>query len=372
MKRNKEFLLLLSIFFIAFSTNAIYAGEIEMPKFHVEVAVQSLIFSGDDIVDDSTGMSIYTVPSNRFEIRHAGFEIDGEISDYAEYCMEISVSTCGASSGAVSVSEASLFYKPLKFLKAGIMKGHSMRGFELYKECTDVLTAEKPRFATIFSQCHPTGAVIEADYDIDERMGIHAQAGYFNGLSNSIDDEHDINMGLQFRTPVEGLAIGGFYTDWQWKVFDYAEMKNIPYDGSRMAFGALYENYNAHISGEYYLGTGFNDPNPIRAAYMISGDTLQSEDLEMNAFYVEGGYTLNTGQVMMPFMQPYLRYQSWNKAANADGDNTLSYLTAGITLGLGSSETTLRIDYEMPLADTGILGYDEANKLIVRMQGGLF
>lgn len=371
MKISKGFFLFISIFLLVFSTNAIYADEIELPGFHVDVVVQSLIFSGDDVIDDSTGMLIYMVPSKRFELRHAGFEIEGEISDYAEYCMEISVSTCGASSGVISVSEASLFYKPFKFLKAGIMRGHSMRGFSLYKECTDVLTAEKPRFASMFSQCHPTGAVIEADYDIDERMGIHAQAGYFNGLSNSIDDEHDINLGLQFRTPVEGLAVGGFYTDWQWKVFDYSEMKNIPYDGSRMGFGFSYENFNAYISGEYYLGTGFNDPNPIRT-YMISGDTLHDEDLEMNAFYVEGGYMLKTGQVMMPFIQPYLRYQSWNKASNADGDNILTYLTAGIVLGLGSNDAKLRIDYEIPLTDTDILGYDEAGKLIVRMQGGLF
>ncbi len=329
------------------------ADESILPEIHAEVALQSEMYIGDD--DTVSG---YLVPDDKFVIRHATIEATGQLGTFIEYNMEIGSATCMGPGNQILLMEAGLFIKPFDFLKAGIIKGHIMRGFELYDECVNVITAEKPRFSKTFASCHPTGAVLETDYNFTGTMGIAAQFAYLDGATGTFDEEHDINLGLTFRTPLEGLSVAGFYTDW---LQDF-EFDGEPDNGSRMGYGLNFDRLNAHLRGEYYIGKGFYSP---------FGDSIMtSEDLKMNAFYVEGAYAVQTGSDVLPYIQPYVMYQSWDKASNVEGDHIYSYLTAGVSLGLGEYDAKLRIDYEMPLSAPDEEP-EEAARLIVRVQGGI-
>ncbi|MBA7615020.1 hypothetical protein ES703_22295 [subsurface metagenome] len=89
----------------------------------------------------------------------------------------------------------------------------------------------------------------------------------------------------------------------------------------------------------------------------------------MRAFFFEGAYMWETGITELPYVEPYVMYQSWDKGYNVEGDQKYTYITAGLTLGLGSPNTKLRIDYEIPREfpdDT----YEEASRIILRLQVG--
>ena len=90
----------------------------------------------------------------------------------------------------------------------------------------------------------------------------------------------------------------------------------------------------------------------------------------MKAFYLEGAYTIRTNSEKIPYIQPYIMYQSWNKAYNVQGDQKYTYLTAGLTLGIGSPNTKLRMDYEIPIDSPGDT-YEEADRFIVRIQSNI-
>lgn len=327
------------------------AEESILPDIHAEVALQSEMYLGED--DTILG---YLVPDDAIIVRQAVIGIEGQLGEYIEYLVEFGTATCMGRGAGVQRKHAGLLFKPCDFLKLGIMEDHAMRGFELYQCCMQVQTAEKPRFSFTFAPCHPTGAVIEANYDFTETMGISTQFGYFNGPAGTFDEEHDINFGITFRMPFEGLSVAGFYTDWQ-QDFEY---DGEPEDGSRIGFGLDFDRFNAHLRGEYYLGKGFYS----------SYEDVTSEDLKMNAFYVEGAYAVQIGLDVLPYIQPYMMYQSWDKASNVDGDYIYSYLTAGIAIGIGEYNAKLRIDYEMPLSAPDDMP-EEAARLIVRIQGGV-
>jgi len=336
-----------------FVVGAVFSGELTSPEIHAEVALQSEMYFGED--DSILG---YLVPDDAVIVRQAVIAVDGELGEYIEYLVEFGTATCMGKGAGVKRKHAVLLFKPCDFLKVGIMEDHAMRGFELHQCCMQVLTAEKPRFAMTLAPCHPLGAVIETDFDITGTMGIAAQFGYFNGSAGTFDEEHDINLGLTFRTPFEGLSVAGFYTDWQQ---DF-EFDGEPDNGLRTGFGVDFNEFNAHLRGEYYIGKGF---------YSSFGDSIMtSEDLEMNAFYIEGAYAVQTGSDVLPYVQPYVMYQSWDKASNVDGDHEYSYLTTGISMGLGEYDARLRIDYEMPLSAPEDMP-EEAARLIVRIQGGI-
>ena len=348
------------------------ATEFETPEIHADVSIQSAFY-----LDEDDRIPYLSQSSDKTEIRHAAIEAEGVLGKYLEYNVEIGLSTCAgggcSTSGSLTLAEAGVFFKPYEFFKIGLYQGHVMRGFELYQECTEVLTAEKPHLKGIFT-CHPLGLLVETDYKFDENMGVNAQLTINNGNSGSgsIEDEHDINLGAQFRTPYPGLSVGGFYTDWQWKVSEYdpdiSDFKSTCYNGSRIGFGFDYDHSGLKIRSEYYLIDGYVDTNPIRT-YTSGGDTLSAEDLESRGFFLEGGYAFDMPGEMIPFIQPYAMYQSWDKASNADGDNKLTYLTLGVACGLGSEHAFLKVDYEMPL-DSPDDTFDEAKRLIVRLTSG--
>ena len=268
-------------------------------------------------------------------------------------------------------------------MKIGFMKGHIMRGFEMYDECVGVLTAEKAYSLGAFkNQCHPTGIIFEADYDLSKTMGFQTQIGILNGPQEmSFDTEYDRNIGLIFRTPLPGLSVGGYYNliKQDFGNVDPATNKPVYEEGNRFGFGADFDFNNIFLRGEYYAGKGFTGskvPETIKPA----------EKLEMNAFYIEGAYTIKTNSGKISYIQPYVMYQSWNKASNVDAfywdnpatiiddeilcENFVSnYLTAGITFGLDEEHTKLKIDYEFPVTVSDNES-EEAGKLIVRLQTG--
>ena len=99
----------------------------------------------------------------------------------------------------------------------------------------------------------------------------------------------------------------------------------------------------------------------------------------MRAYFIEGGYRVNTGRAQFSYIQPYVQYQWWNQAANLDDDYVFSFLTFGLTFGIGSNESKLRVEYQTALAfpddnKSGLIPYSEeqaADQLIVRLQTGI-
>ncbi|MEA3474854.1 MAG: hypothetical protein U9R23_00160 [Candidatus Cloacimonadota bacterium] len=388
MSNNVKTLISLTIFLL--TIGILNATDLELPEIHTNIVLQTNAYFGDDVVvQDSSWQGtfeniIYKVPDSKFTVRSVMIEAIGKFGKNIEYNMEFGMSTCpfsGAETG-FGVKEAGVFYKPFEWIRLGLMKGHIMRGFEIYQCCTEVLTVEKPHSGAAFiGQCHATGAVVEADYDISESMGFSTQLAFLNGFSGkSFDKEYDRNIGLIFRTPLDGVSIGGYYNDIKQDLgkTDPITFEPIYKKSNRMGFGAEFDFHNIFVRGEYYTGKGFTSIFP---------DTIKtSENLEMNAFYIEGAYTIKTNWDIIPYIQPYFMYQSWNKASNVDGyywnnaatfiDDTIycddfvsSYFTAGITLGLDEEHTKLRIDYEVPV-DVPDNEFKEAKKLIVRLQSG--
>jgi hypothetical protein len=394
----------ISIIMLMLITSIVSAEEkttLTPPELHANVAMQLEVYSGGD---STYVTAIPRAAENATVIRHACIEAEGELGKYIEYGLEIGAASCQR--GGIMLMEAGVYYKPLPYLKMGLMKGHILRGFEIYEECINVTTAEKPVFAKKFSPCHPTGALIETDYDIDETMGIHVQFTYMNGVGGSFEDEHDINLGFQFRTPLQGLAVGGFYTDWQWNRSRFnnyydslseqwvLETITDVYNGYRTGFGYNYDQFNVHLRGEYYLGKGFEDrfysiekvedeghhgrgSSGANDEYVLR--EVPFEDTKMKACFIEGGYCIDIGQPQLSYIQPYIQYQWWDQSANLDDDYVFSFLTFGVTLGIGPNDSKLRIEYQTPLSFpdenmSGLIPYSEeqaANRLIVRIQAGI-
>ncbi|MBN1151496.1 hypothetical protein JXA84_09805 [candidate division WOR-3 bacterium] len=355
MKALKEKLFLCGsfLFFITLSLflpKSLFSQDINLPEMHATLSIQYNSYFGED--DTVLG---YLVPDDNFEMRYAAVEFEDELNDYVEYNFGIGAASCQGSGSQISLMEAGIFFKPFDFVKFGFSKGHIMRGFEAYEGCPEVLTAEKPRFINTFSvSCHPMGAVILLDYNWTDLTGLSVQLSYLNGSQrNTAEKEHDINAGMVFRTPIQGLSLAGFYNDLK---LDF-EYDNTLDKASRSGFGFDYEDFNINLRGEYYTGKGFFSSYP----------EVKSEDLQMSAYYIEGGYKIKINSEIFPFIQPYMMYQSWDKANNTDGEHVWTYLTAGMTFGLGSENTKLRLDFETSLnfpEDTP----REASRVLVRLQ----
>ena len=389
MKNNVKALLLLIMFLP--TIGILNATELKLPEIHVDIVMQMETSFGDDVVvqdsscQGSFEKTLYKVPDSKFTVRSAMIEVIGKFGKSIEYNIEFGVSVCpfsGEATGFV-LKEAGVFYKPFEWIRLGLMKGHIMRGFEIHQCCTEVLTVEKPHSSAAFiGQCHATGAVVEADYDISETMGFSTQLAFLNGFKGeSFDKEYDRNIGLILRTPLSGLSICGYYNDIKQDLgkTDPITFEPIYEKTNRMGLGAEFDFHNIFVRGEYYTGKGFPGstvPDTVKTA----------KDLKMNAFYIEGAYTIKTNWDKIPYIQPYAMYQSWNKASNVKGyywdigatqivehiycdDFVSSYFTAGITLGLDEKHTKLKIDYEVPV-DVPDNEFNEAKKLTIRIQSG--
>lgn len=354
------------------NTGIVSAFKLAPPKFNANITLQGQKFYGDYF--NAFGGYV-DGPVSKYALRHGTIGISGSIGEYVEYEFKAGSATCLVG-GAFTLMDAEVLYKPVEFLKLGFKKGEIMRGFEFNEECVKVLTAEKPRFAKTFAPCHPMGAVLEMDYDFDETMGVLFQFAYLDGQSQNLDDEHDMNLGLQFRTPCPGLSIGGFYTDIK---KDYGpgpgpDFEMVNDKGMRTGAGFDFDANNILFRSEIYALKGYYNNPSNNTLYENNSDTttyIESKDLEMRAFFVEGGYTFATGLKQLPFVQPYARFQVWDKASNAAGDQLYSYITGGVTFYLDQEKHTLfRIDYEERL-DTPNVAPKDASLLIIRLQTDL-
>jgi len=377
-----------------------YADSTEFFEIGLEadVALQAEIYSGaGDPLPNSWGHT-----QNGITVRHAMIGATGSIGEHVQFEIEAGTATC-LRGGGFMLMDATVLYSLAPELKVGLKKGHILRGFELHDECMEVLTAEKPVFAKCFSPCHPTGAVLETRFDLGGSAAIEGELAYLNDETNATtENQYDINIGLILRTPVEGLSIGGYYnpirTTFGYELDSLGQTKfdenwnPIPIhdDGFRAGFGADYQAHGLTARGEYYLGQGF-----FRGT--AGSYAPRPADHQMRGFYIQGGYRIRTGLNALPHIQPYCRYQFWDKESNAPSETKdyiearvkvadwdYQYLTTGVALELGSEKAILRVDYETPISTPdGIMEEvdgqiqqaevaDEAGRLLIRMQTRLW
>ncbi len=341
--------------------------ELHDAKMDANVTLQGQRFNGDSF--DTFG-GYADGPVSKYSLRHATIGLTGGVGQYMEFEFRAGSATC-LSGGQFTLMDASVLYAALPWLKFGIKKGEIMRGFEFHEECVEVLTAEKPRFSKTWAPCHPMGGVVEIEHAFDENMGISAQVAYLGGATEDLDNEHDANIGIQFRTPLQGFAIGGFFASIRKSYGPGPDFQPVMDSGNRWGIGFNYEDFNVHLRSEFYGLTGFYNNPFSNTYYENNSDTttyIESKDLEMGAWYAEAGYTFTTGWQSIPFVQPFLRYQSWDKASNADGDHVYTYYTCGVTLFTDQEKHTLiKIDFEECL-DCPDYQEKDAALLIVRMQ----
>lgn len=370
--------------------SSLLCAEFELPEIHTGIVIQAESYFGEnDVVTDSLpeshNITRYSVPQDKFTMRSAVIEAEGEFQDKILYNMEIGMATCEAGNGLnIMLMDAGIYYKLNEQIKFGLMKGHVMRGFEMHDECVDVLTAEKAFSLNTFkNQCHPTGFVLETDHDFGKNMGLKTQLGILNGpTETSYTDEYDRNLGIIFHTPLKGISIGGFYNLVGQK-FD----KNYQ-DGYRYGVGTNIDFHNIFFRAEYFSGKGFSE-RIVPDSILINTETdfyesSLPEDNLMNAYYLETAYKIQSDLFGLRYFQPYLRYQSWNKLADIDEfywddnktqqteqmkvkDFVSSFFTLGLTVGLDEEHTKLKFDYEFPVLVSDIES-EEAGRLIVRLQ----
>ena len=337
-----------------------FAADLDLPELSADVAIQGEHYNGDTFVG-------YSQAINQIVVRHASLGMEGNLNEYVEFAFRAGSATC-LQGGLFTLMDAAVYYRPVDCFKAGFIKGEIKRGFEFESECTNVLAAEKPRFAKTFAPCHPTGFAAEYNAPLGESMRISSQLALLNGASSqNLDEEYDANLGVQVYTPVTGLAVGGFYTLLKKNYGLDTLYSMINGAGYRKGFGVDYDANNILFRSEYYLLKGFyNDPS--NNTLFKDAGLIPSVDVKMQAFFIEGGYTFQTGLDQLSEVCPYARYQSWDKASNADGEHLFTYLTIGMTLGLGNDGgTILRFDYELP--STAPEGQDKGcERIIVRMQ----
>lgn len=336
------------------------ACALDPPEFHVDVAVEGKKYYRDGDLERGG----YELDVDGFSIRFAGIEAFGCVGEGIEYSFEAATATCQPGR-QIKLMEAGVFYRPSTLLRLGFAKGHMLRGFMAHECCIHMLTAEKPGFRQVFARCHPTGAVLDFDYSANDAVRIEAQLAYLNGPAGTLDREHDFLFGLVLHTPVPGLSVCGHYSD---VAMALGAEPIPPYEtvygsGYRTGFGVSLDSHNSKLRGEYYHGKAFQHDDPQESV-------IRPEDLEMTAFYFEGGYAISTGWDALRYVQPYAKYESWDKASNVDGDHRYSYLTGGVTLGLSEEQSMLRIDYMAPVSQPGGAD-DEAERLIVRLQTAL-
>jgi hypothetical protein len=367
-------------------------------SFHLEMALQAESYSNGD--------STYFIAKARraesgFTIREGKILVEGIYEQYLEYNLEVGSASC--LSGGFIVMEAGILLKPLPHWKVGVTKGHVLRGFEMNQECVQLLTAEKPLFAMKYSPCHPLGAKVEFERDFGEHSGLLAQLVVAEGTGGTLDDEHDINIGVHYRTPFPGFTLASSYTFWKWNApfvrkdsilapggarDDYTivwiEDKAV-YDGYRAIVGFDYDASNLQLRGEAFIGKAYKDLLDIPYYAEIWADSSNAtkiakapfEELEMNAFLVQAGYTLPLNNGRFSYLQPYIQYQWWDQAANLDGDYQSAFLTIGFNVGIGPGDARFRIDYQTCLSfagDGGLPGYGEdqhADRLLARLQVGI-
>lgn len=314
----------------------------ELPNIHSSIVLDAKFYSGGN---SNTGS--YDT-SNRIQIRKAALEFTGTLDKKIDYALEFGLSTCSGSGLQLKLMDASIFYNLNENIKAGLLQGHILRGFVGKTECSERITLEKPAFFKTFAVCHPTGFVINTNFDLGETAGLETELALMNGVNGTFDGEHDYNLGLIFYTPLSGLAISADYNHTEKGFYDenyqlYSET------GYRSIFGMKYDNYNLQATGEYLMGKGFT-----------------YDDQEMTAYYLQAGYAFPIQCNFLNYIQPYAMYEFWDKNSAEDDESEYTYINAGLNLGLTES-TRLRFNYMKP-QDKPDSAAEEAEIFVVRLQ----
>jgi hypothetical protein len=152
--------------------------------------------------------------------------------------------------------------------------------------------------------------------------------------------------------------------------FDPVTWEPIRQSGYRLGLGFDFGRDALSLRSEYYTGRCFGKGTGMGT--LPIDESISPSDHEMSAFFVQAGYRIVKGGASVPWVQPYLRYQHWDRLSNSEHDYEFSYLTAGCTFGRPDSDGILRIDYETPVSTPesimGIAVEEEAPRLLVRMQ----
>ncbi len=316
----------------------------ELPNIHSSIVLDAKFYSGEN---SNTGN--YDT-SNRIQIRKAVLEFTGTLDKKIDYALEFGLSTCTGSGLQLKLMDASIFYNFNENIKAGLLQGHVLRGFIGKTECSERLTLEKPMFFKTFATCHPTGFVVNTNFDLGEAAGLETELALMNGVNGTFDGEHDYNLGLIFHTPLSGLAISSDYNHTEKSYYDenyqlYSET------GYRSICGLKYDNYNFQATGEYLMGKGFT-----------------YDDQEMTAYYLQAGYAFPMKCEFLNYIQPYAVYEFWDKNSAEDDESEYTYINAGLTIGLTES-TKVKFNYMKP-QDKPDSAPEEASSFIVRLQTG--
>lgn len=336
----KRYLIVILSFLMVISASA----ELKLPNFNGSVVLDSRFYSGDN-----ANANDYQT-SDRFQVRKATLSLSGEVDEDFSYALEIGNATCVGSGDQIQLMEAEVGYNIIDEVKIGFHKGHVLRGFASDVECGEQLALEKPIFHQSFSACHPTGAFAEGIFSFDNNMGLEVQLSFLNGRAGTINDEKEVNLGFIFDTPLKGLAVSGAYTHVDAIYYD-GNFEEYSEDGYRAFGGVKYEDYGIIFISEYYKGEGF-----------------QKDDQVMDAWYAEAGYAFKTGLKKLKFIQPFAKYEFWDKDSDNDADTEYTYFQGGMNFKV-SEHTNLKFSYVTQLDKPENIE-EEADYFVVRFQTG--
>ena len=316
-----------------------------------------------------TSATTFYPTTDRFFVRAATLDVSGRYGEHLSYSLEAGTAACTGST-SFQLLEAGVMYELHPKIRVGLRRGHVMRGYAVFEECTDGLTAEKPVFVLTLSPCHPTGFVTEFNSGPTDGWGMRGQLGLLNGAAGSLEGEHDYNIGILLETPVEGLSAAVYYNDIEFLTGELQPSGDaLSGKGMRAGLGFRLDRGLFLVRAEHYWARGF----PMQVIGPAPGDLPQEErlsfyeDREMRAWYVQAGIRVPTGLRAAPAVVPYCRYQSWDKDSKGEGDAVTEYVTVGVAVPLSSEGAKFRIDYEVPVA-TPSGSDEEAGRLIARLQ----
>ncbi len=313
-----------------------------MPKFHVGIMVDNKYYFGDNA---NSGNYETT---DRFQIRKAAIGITGDLKNDFSYEMEIGISTCIGTTDQVKLMEAGISWSGLDFLTLSLQKGHVNRGFASLVECSTRMVMEKSEFIKSFGTCHPIGFIAEGHFEFGKNMAIEPHLAIANGINETLDDEKDFILGTIFRTPIEGLSLIGTYNLFEKKYFDQ-NFEEYAKEGYRIFTGIDYQAHNISFTGEYYTGEGF-----------------ERDDQVMNAYYLQAGYTFITNLEILKSVQPYGKYDYWDRDADSDEDAEFTNLEAGINFNL-NSYARFRLAYNKELSKPESQP-EKPDNIVIRLQ----
>lgn len=318
-------------------------AEFQKPEFHSVIMLDARFFSGENNNNGNYNNA------NRFQVRKASLAFEGLITDRVEYDLEIGLSGCTSGSGGdqIKLMDVAVMYEFMDDFKFGIKQGHIINGYASLTGCSSRLTLEKPEAVKSFGSCNAFGFVINKYTPIGDIMALEAELAILNGTKGTLNGEGQYNFGLIFDTFIQGLSLLGSYNYTQNIYYD-SSYEEYTEDGYRFVAGANYQNNNIWLTAEYYTGEGF-----------------VNDDQQMNTWYAQAGYDFRIGWEFLNSVQPYARYEFWDKDVDAKIKNDYKVIETGINFKL-TPYTALRCAYRS--VDASIKNSQDPNSFIVRLQ----